>query len=438
MTNHADREMRPTRARYTLLLLLCALTFVLYLDRICISQAVDSIQEELSLTNTQMSLVLMAFTLAYGLFEVPTGHWGDQVGARSVLTRIAVWWSLFTALTAASFGFWSLLLIRFLFGAGEAGAYPNVARIVARWYPLAERGKIQGLVQTAAFLGGTVAPVMAAYLIQSVGWRWAFVLFGMLGIVWAWGFWNWFRDDPAKHTGVNSLELLHIGTHGRNQERHRQPIPWSAVARNPSIWFLAIIMTCASFNSYFYFSWFPKYLKAGRDIPEIQAGWLASFVLGAAALGTFLGGFWVDRTRGVGSRRWHGGIAFFLAALFLGLAYSSERPWALAFFAALSCFFAMSTQSGWWSCSIEISGRHLGALFGLMNGMGVFGAMASQYFVGAFTDWRKERGYSGRDQWDAIFPVYMGVLLIASLCWALYQSRVVVPDPENSAEDHAG
>src|SRR3954471_21279941 len=141
---------RPSRARLTLLGFLCALTFVLYVDRVCIAQAVGPIQNELGLSNTRMSYVLMAFTLAYGLFEVPSGRWGDRAGSRNVLTRIALWWSAFTALTAACTGFYSLLVIRFLFGAGEAGALPNAARIVSRWYPSAERGRVQGLIQAAA------------------------------------------------------------------------------------------------------------------------------------------------------------------------------------------------------------------------------------------------------------------------------------------------
>src|SRR5258708_495662 len=125
---------RPTRARFVVLGWLCALAFILYLDRVCMGQAVKPIQDEMGLTNTEMSFVLMAFTLAYGIFEVPTGHWGDRIGSRRILARIVVWWSAFTMLTGACSGFLSLLFVRFLFGAGEAGAFPNMARIVDRWF----------------------------------------------------------------------------------------------------------------------------------------------------------------------------------------------------------------------------------------------------------------------------------------------------------------
>src|SRR5262249_24930980 len=134
-------------------------------------------------------------------------RWGDRYGSRGVLTRIVVWWSLFTALTGAALSLPMLLLVRFLFGAGEAGALPNVARVVSRWFPLAVRGSVQGLVTTAALAGGTVSPTVAAYLIVWLGWRWTFVVFGAVGVVWAAAFYYWFRDDPAEHSGVNEGEL---------------------------------------------------------------------------------------------------------------------------------------------------------------------------------------------------------------------------------------
>jgi len=418
---------RPSRARLTLLVLLCALAFVLYIDRVCIAQAVAPIQKELGLSNTEISYVLMAFTLAYGLFEVPTGRWGDRAGSRAVLTRIALWWSAFTALIAACAGFWSLLAVRFLFGAGEAGAYPNAARVVSRWFPAGERGRVQGLIQTAALVGGTAAPVAAAYLIGGLGWRMAFVIFGGLGVVWAAVFWLWFRDDPARHPGVNSGELALLGDRPAGTATH-EPIPWRLVADNRSIWTLGLIMVFAAFNSYLYFSWFPKYLQDARGVEPVEAGWLASLVLAGAAVGTLSGGVLDDRLRRRGAahrRRWLAAAAYALAAGLVGLGLVFDSPRAMAACASLSCLAAMSTMSGWWSCAIEISGRHVGALFGLMNGVGVFGAMGSQFFFGAFADWQKARGLAGRAQWDPAFAVYVVALLAAALCWASYVSRPV-------------
>ena len=410
---------RRTRVRFAVLGVLCMLSGILYLDRICISQAVDPIQKELGLTNTQTSYFLMAFTLAYGLFEIPTGRWGDTIGARRVLTRIAIWWSAFTALTGACTGLPMLILVRFLFGAGEAGAFPNVARVMSRWFPDIERGRAQGILLAASQIGGATAPYLAALLIGSIGWRWTFVVFGSLGMFWAAGFWWWFRDEPSEHPSVSALEVEHIG-HRASAGSVHAPIPWALVRRNPSILMLSAIMAVGSFNSYIYFSWYPKYLTAGRDVLAADAGKMASLALVGAAVGTFFGGWMVDRfviPNGLRGRRLMGGCSFFAGAVFLGCALMSQNVWLAAGFAALSCFATQGTQPLWWSCAIGISGKHIGALFGLMNSVGVFGAMSSQYLVGAIADWLGARGYSGRTQWDPIFYIDIAVLALGSVLW---------------------
>jgi MFS family permease len=427
----------PTRIRFVVLGVLCLLSGILYLDRICVSAALASMQRDLGLTNTQASYVLMAFTVAYGLFEVPTGRWGDRIGGRRVLTRIALWWSAFTALTGAVTGLGTLLVVRFLFGAGEAGAFPNVARVLSRWFPDAERGRVQGVLLAASQVGGALAPFLAAVLIQLIGWRWTFAAFGAVGAVWAAGFWWWFRDDPAAHPAVNAAEVAHIGR--RATSGHVQTaVPWGAVARNPSIWALGAIMACASFNSYIYFSWFPKYLGEARRITATEAGLMASTVLAFGAAGTFAGGFVLDRVvlpgGGAAGRRLLGGGAFFAAAALLGGALGTRDPWLAAALTALSCCAAQATQPLWWSCAIGVSGRHVGALFGLMNSVGVFGALTSQYLVGKLADLRGARGYTGRAQWDPVFYVDIGILVAAGLAWAAF--RLVPVEPPESPKPH--
>jgi MFS family permease len=166
-----DRSSKRTNVRFVVLGVLCLLSGVLYLDRICISQALPYITKELELSPAGGSLVLMAFTLAYGLFEVPTGRWGDVIGGRRVLTRISLWWSAFTALTGACQGLWSMVTVRFLFGAGEAGAFPNVARVLLRWFPVSERGRAQGIFVAASQIGGALSPILTALLMAAFG-RW--------------------------------------------------------------------------------------------------------------------------------------------------------------------------------------------------------------------------------------------------------------------------
>lgn len=418
-------DARASRARFALLTFLCLFTAILYLDRICMAQAVEPIQAELNLTNTQISYVLMSFTLAYGLFELPTGSWGDRVGARRVLTRISVWWSAFTVLTGACGGLGSLLVVRFLFGAGEAGAYPNAARVIARWFPITERGRVQGLVTFSALLGGTFSPVVAAYLITQVGWRATFGIFGLTGFVWAGAFWCWFRDDPSEHPAVNAEEfsLITGSLKGSGEApKPHAPIPWDDVFHAPAIWLLGLSMSCSSFNSYLYFSWFPKYLQSARGLASVEAGWLASAVLGGGACGMLLGGLLVDkfcrRDEGMLARRRLVGVSTnLIAALLLCVAMNTEGARGAAAATALSFLAASALNALWWAAAIEVSGRHIGALFGLMNSMGVVGAMASQHFFGAFADARARAGFSGRAQWDPAFYVYMAVLALGAACW---------------------
>lgn len=392
------------------------------------SQAVEPIQSELGLDNIQMSYVLMAFTLAYGLFEIPTGRLGDRHGSRVVLTRIVIWWSIFTGLTGACSGLFTLIIVRFLFGAGEAGAYPNAARVIARWFPLTERGRVQGAMIAASQFGAVVAPTAAAQLIHEIGWRWSFVVFGSIGIVWAIGFWWWFHDDPASHPGVNRSELETIRNGGTLSANEQNPIPWRAALTNRGIFALAGIMICGAFYTYFFYSWFPKYLSSARGLENRTVGWLTSFVLAGSALGVLFGGWLADRiplwfSDTVNARRALGVACYLIAAGCLFLGIRAEDALVLAILWGASFCAMHITLPNWWSVAIPQCGNHVGSLFGLMNGLGVIGAMASQGFVGQFTQWREGLGFRGREAWDPLFDVYVGVLVLGGVSWWVYRYR---------------
>jgi len=430
-------DAAPSRARYGVLGFLCSLSFVLYLDRVCIGQAVVPIQRDLGLTNTQIGYALGAFTIAYGLFEVPTGRWGDRFGSRGVLTRVVIWWSLFTALTGAANGLIMLVSVRFLFGAGEAGAYPNVARIIARWFPRSERGRAQGIVITSAQLGGALAPIAAAYMIEGVGWRWTFFLFSLLGLVWAAGFYWWFRDDPAEHPRVNEAERQFIATAEARAPgaADHPPIPWKLILSNRNIWLLGTLQTCSSFLSYMFMGWYPTYLEKGRQVGAIQAGQLSSLVLAGAAIGCLGSGFVNDYLGRVthfhpARFRIYGFAGTIVAALAMLASIQCESALATSVWAAVAFMAAISQQATFWAVTTEISGAHLGVVFGLMNSMGVPGAFASSVFLGRFVDWMQTQGYEGRAQWDPAFYVYAGVLVIGACCWLFVDSDQKVPDHE--------
>lgn len=423
-------DPRPTRTRYIVVLWLCGLAGVLYLDRICIGQAAKPMQAELGLSDTEFGLLAVAFTVAYGVFEMPTGRLGDRFGSRFVLTRIVIWWSLFTALTGVAWGFTSLLIVRFLFGAGEAGAFPNAARVISRWFPASERGRVQGIMLTAAQLGGVAAPTLAAYLIEFVGWRWAFVIFGQLGVLWALGFWWWFRDNPAEHPRVNEAEAALIEEGRSKAATNAEPIPWAAVLSNAGIWLLGLAITCSAFMSYMYFTWFPKYLMDARDVENVRAGWLSSLVLAGSAAGVMTGGVVADRILRSGrdlvvSRRIIGSSLFVAAAVLLFVAVRQDSALGMAAVAAASSFCLQIVLPTWWSAAIEQSGKHVGSLFGMMNMIGLVGAMVSQWFVGFFADYQKGLGFSGREKWDPMFNVFVGVLLLGAIAWGMYRRRPV-------------
>jgi MFS family permease len=432
---------RPTRVRYGVLAFLGALAFVLYLDRVCISKAAPQIERDLNLSDTLMGFVFGAFTLAYGLFQVPVGRWGDRYGSRGVLLGIALWWSAFTVLTgwAWSFpgGFVYLLVVRFLFGAGEAGALPNSARVIARWFPPASRGPAQGFMNTAMQVGGAATPVLAAYLIKEIGWRWSFALFGALGVLWAAAFALWYRDDPALHPTVNEAERRLIrGSGALSPAEEHAAVPWRRVLTSKNVWLLGGIISCSAFVSYIYFFWYPTYLEKGRGVDPILSGWLSGGVLAGGALGSLLGGYLADwLVRRTGERRWSrrliGSGALCLSSLLLFAGVRCESPVATAALTSLASLCASSMLASWWGAVTDISGRHVGVLFGLMNALGVPGAWSSPVFFGRFVDWQKDRGVVGRAQWDPAFLVCSAALLAGAAGWLLVDStRSAVEPPE--------
>lgn len=454
------------RMRDGVWLFLCAVSFLLYLDRVCISQAAVPMSIELGLTNTQLGVIFSAFTLAYGLFEVPTGRWGDRYGSRGVLARIVVWWSAFTILTACVFRFdglrplirsldsqtierllahgplVALVVIRFLFGAGEAGAYPNTARVVSRWFPPHERGRVQGTIITCALVGGAVAPAAVAYLIEAFrSWRLPFVVFGITGMVWAGAFYWWFRDDPREKAGITEHELS-VLRHVEGGRPTHERIPWRWVLVNRNVWLLGLTQTCGAFASYLYMFWFPSYLQRGRGLSQWEAGSLASLVLAGGAIGALGGGYVADCLarycpQGVWSQRFLGCSVMLAAATAILASVHVDSAVGATLCAACASLFAQSQQATWWNVTRQISGAHLGSLFGLLNSLGVPGAMGSQLFMGWFADWRKAQGFTGRLQWDPAFYVYAMVLAVGAFCWMLLDPRrsAVGPDAGVGASD---
>src|SRR5262245_38894971 len=279
----AEREVgRPTRVRHGVLGFTLAVTAIAYLDRVCISTAAPAMKSDLGISDVEMGYVFSAFTLAYALLEVPSGWLADRFGARLMLTRIVVWWSAMTAATGMVAGFRSLLAVRFLFGVGEAGLFPSMARAYSRWLPARERGRTFGLALMTAALGGAATQPLVVALLEWFHWRVTFAMFGAVGLVWVVAWVAWFRDDPHHHSGVNEAELAIIGCdppapHGR--------VPWAALLRSRNLMALAAMYTLAIYGWYFYITWLPTYLLRARGFDLAHVGWLAALPLVSIAAG---------------------------------------------------------------------------------------------------------------------------------------------------------
>jgi ACS family glucarate transporter-like MFS transporter len=453
-----DLGERPTNVRYVVLAFLAAMTFILYLDRSCISQAAPVIQKELGISETQKAMLFNAFALAYALFEIPAGRWGDRYGSRRILTRIVLWWSVFTALSGAAWGFGSLLVIRFLFGAGEAGALPNSARILREWFPYSSRGRAQGIVTTAMLLGGAASYTASQWLIDWVGWRWSFAVFALIGVAWAVAFYVWFRDDPSEHPRANDAERLLIADKRMPAQSvessedapaaavadHKLvvhgPIPWKQVFSCSNVWLLSGAIITMTAMSELLNSWYPTYLQQARGASPALSGRLTTLVLVPGAAAAFFGGWltdWLVRT--TGNRRWgrtgQAVVGAGIAGFGIIASVWTDSTLAASAFIALVAFGVQLQLPAWWASATQVSGRHLGAIFGLMNMMGGLGRILSHSLVGGIADWRKSQGFTGRAQWDPSLYLYVVIALFGMVLWAFVNPEKTVDGRETLTEN---
>jgi len=376
----------PRRARRTLLQFTFALSLITYLDRVAISGAAPAIREQLHLGPAQMAWAFSAFTLAYAVFEIPTGWMGDIFGPRRVLARIVLWWSAFTALTGTAWSFVSLVTMRFLFGVGEAGAYPNISRSFARWIPAKERGFAHGIVFMGSRVGGAIAPPLVVQMLGWFGWRASFWLFGAIGAIWCVLWWRWFRDDPAPHPSVSREELAAIR---QGLEETHSKIRFSALLRPNLIW-LCLAYFCVIYGLYFYLTWLPTYFKEARGFTASQAGWLSGMVLLTGGIATIVGGWLTDRlTKRYGLKvgRSIAAIAMPASGVLLITAAIAPNPMVSAVLFAIAAGAADLCLSPAWSTCHDIGGHAAGTVTGAMNTFGNLGGALSPLVVGYVLEW---------------------------------------------------
>ena len=395
------------------------LAVVTYLDRVCIATAAPFIMADLGLTLVEMGFVFSAFTLAYSLFEVPSGWLGDRLGARRVLTRIVLWWSAFTMLTGTAQGLGSLVVIRFLFGAGEAGAFPNAVRSFATWFPARERGMANGVLFFGSRLGGALTAPLALVLVRAWGWRLAFVTFGALGVVWALAWYRWYRDRPADHPDVDPAEVAWIQQDDAEaRDAHAGdaaagPTPWLRLLASPNLYAICAMYFAFGYGLYFYFTWLPTYLVKELGFSAIAGGAFSSlpFVLAGAA--NLAGGWTTDRlsrTAGLRHARSTLGAASFFASAVLTLgAVLIGPPVAKALLLAFALASADFALGACWAVCLDVGATHAGVVTGFMNTFGNLGGLVGPLVVGYMV----ERWAS----WTYPFYITAAVYVMGAIAW---------------------
>jgi MFS family permease len=372
------------KKRHTVLLFLASLSAICFLDRLAIAVAGPRIQDALHIPPERWGWVLGAFAFAYGLFEIPSGASGDRMGQRKVLTRVVVLWSVFTAATAASLGFVQLMATQFFFGAGEAGAYPNAAGVIGRWFPKAERGRAQGVVWASSRLGGALSPLLVVPLLVAVGWRAMFCIFACLGLVWAFFWRRWFHDSCQEQPGITARELREIGPDA--SVRGHGGSPWRALRASRQVWLLAAMYWCYVWASWFYFTWFPTYMVRGAGFTERRMGLLSALPFLMGCLGNIAGGIATDRL----SRRYGLKVGRCLLAssalalsslLILALAFSADKV-AIVLLASAGFGVLDLMLPAAWSLCLDIGGSHAGAVGGAMNTAGLAGGFVCTVLFG--------------------------------------------------------
>ncbi|HEX8415336.1 MAG TPA: MFS transporter [Sphingomicrobium sp.] len=420
--------MKASRVRYGVVGFALTLAILSYIQRVAISQAAGPISLEFGFDKQEMGAILGAFGLAYALFEIPMGVLGDKIGARRVLTQIVLFWSFFTALTGAAWSFTSMWVIRFLFGAGEAGCFPNLTRMLSQWLPRAERIKAQSLMWASTRWGGAITPPLALLGINLFGWRWSFVAFALLGVVWVAFFASRFKDNPADHPKVNEAELeLLRDSHNLVSNAHEGS--WLKVLLQPQVFLLMCQYFCWSYIWYFFVTWMPTYLQEAH-------GQTLAMTAGLSVLPLLMGGFG-SLLSGLLPLSWNRqyiaiGCFVVVFALLIALAQAPSVGMAVLLMAAISFTGDITVPISWNSC-VEIGKRYTATVASAMNMFANFSGFAAPWIAGIVLQ------RNGND-WNQILYIMAGFAALGAVLWLFIDptgekaARRSAPEPATSLQ----
>ncbi len=413
---------RPTRVRYQVLATACSLAIVTYLHRVGFATAWAEFKVPLGLSEDDLGNVMAAFMIGYGLFEMPWGALGDRFGVRHTIAAIVLGGSSLTVMLVlvallpprvlVIVGF--LVVVRFLFGAFQAGTFPSIARMMADWMPSTERGSAQGAIWMSSRMGGAIAPLLLAGLFGYLGdWKLPVVLVGLLGIVWCALFWPWFRNRPEEMPSINEAErkLIVLGRASGGGHGHGA-IPWGLFARSKSVWSLCLMYGFLGFSGNFYLTLLPTYLKHHRGLESGPTAWLTSLPFAFGVLACLAGGSLSDaiirRWGKALSRRIVGVSGLALAATAIVLVPWAEDTVTLGFLLTLAFFGNDLAMAPAWAAAADIGGRYTGVLSGTMNMMASFMAALEARWLGGLLK-----------QHDLVLPFFLlaGSYVLGTLAW---------------------
>ena len=365
-------------ARFLVVALLFLLSFIMYLDRAAISTAKDLVAADLSLSNERMGMVFGAFALGYAIAQIPAGFLADRFGPRLALAGVVIAWSVFTSLTGMVRGFWALAAVRFLFGIAEAGAFPGSARAFFNWLPSQEHGRANGVIFSGSRLGAALSFPILAWLMESVGWRPAFLLLGAPGIAWAAIWLAWFRDRPAKPASSAPAPAS-------------EDLPFTSVFRSRGMLLAMFQYFAGNFTFFICLSWMLPYLMEHYRLPRERAAWYSMAVLLVGATAQGVAGYLVDalyrsRFRAF-SRRLPAMTGFLIAAAGLIAMNTMTTSLGAVICFTIATFGAEMTISPSWAYCIDIGGRKSGAVSGSMNMIGNLGSFVSASVFPVFYRW---------------------------------------------------
>jgi ACS family glucarate transporter-like MFS transporter len=410
------------KKRHQVLAFLFSLSTITYIDRTSISLLASDMKADLHIQNDAWGWILSAFALSYALFELPTGTLGDRMGPRRILTRVVTWWSVFTAFTGMATSWLSLLVVRFFFGAGEAGAYPNASIVVSRWFPKQEIGRAQSFIWAAGRIGGSLAPWLVIPIAAHFGWRICFYALGLMGIAWAGIWYLWFRDFPHEMRGVSPEELAQIEKNQRFKAINHH-IPWKKLLRSKNVWALVLMFHFYMYGAYFFTGWLPTYLKEGRHFDKTQMQWFSTLPFLLGTIGCLTGGFtsdWLSKRYGLRlGRRVVGITGLGLSSLVIFLSAMTTDNQMAAILLAMGMGFKDLTLPVSFAVCIDIGKSRSGMVTGAMNMIGQMGAV----FIGVIF------GYIVQSTGNFNLPLYLIAFLL--LCSCLLWLRI---DPLEEVE----